>query len=187
MVATPVRERLFTVHEFRRMAEAGVFAPDEFVELLAGHIVVMPPQGPRHAGTVHRLMRLLLAAGVLIDGLFVERPILLNSETEVVPDLSLITPDPADPGFRRAHPAVSQVLLAIEVSDSTVAFDLGEKAEAYARSGLQEYWVIDLQSSRIVRYRQPSSKAYQQNSVHVSGSLTLPGNQSLDVGAIFAN
>ncbi|AGY58413.1 Uma2 family endonuclease [Gloeobacter kilaueensis] len=188
MIAS-VHERLFSVREFRQMVEAGMFGPEENVELLEGRIVVIPPQGPLHASTVRRLMRLLLSLGLPIEQLFDEKPILLGHGGQPVPDIALVEVNPQDPEYRYEHPTARQVRLAIEVADSTAAFDLGEKARACARGGLREYWVVDLPHNRIVQHTEASENSYLLVISHPAGSgiqLQLPDGVHLDIDALFA-
>lgn len=188
--ATPVRERFFSVHEFHRMIEAGVFGSEENVELIAGRIVVMPPRGPLHASTVRRLHRMLLALGISVDAIFDEKPIQLADDSESEPDIAIVEPNPVDPEYRNAHPTAAFVRLVVEVSDSTVAFDLSTKASAYARAGIWEYWVVDLRRRCVLQHLQPQMDGYARIDTLSAGSgatLALPNGAQLAVDTLLAD
>ncbi|BAC88523.1 Uma2 family endonuclease [Gloeobacter violaceus] len=166
MAGVSVGPRPFTVGEYHRMAEAGVFAPEENVELLEGRIIAMPPQGPLHASTVRRLLNALLALGLRMDRLLIEQPITLGENGEPVPDITVVEPDPENRFYAGGHPGANRVLLVIEVSDSTLDYDLGEKRGAYARAGIGEYWVVDVRGRRVHRHTEPIESNYADTSVH---------------------
>ena len=130
----PDRHRT-TVDEYRRMGEAGIFAPDARVELIAGEIIDMPPIGSRHAAVVERFARRFhqSANGFLVR---TQQPLLLNSYSEPVPDVSLVRHHPGD--YVTAHPTPAEVLLTVEVADTTLQYDLDEKAPLYAESAVPE-------------------------------------------------
>jgi Uma2 family endonuclease len=147
-------ERLFTVAEYHRMGEAGVFDDDERVELVDGKVVRMSPIGPRHQLAVEALAELLLDA---VDRRHVrvrqQGPVMLNERTERHPDVSLIRYPWG--GFPGAHPGVEDILLIAEVSDATVHDDKLRKLPRYARDGVREVWIVDLTINKAHVYRTP--------------------------------
>ena len=144
--------RRFSVHEYHRMGEAGILAEDERVELLAGDIIVREPIGTQHAGTVNRLTYLWTSRLGLRAVVQVQNPIeLAREDSEPQPDLSLLRPR-AD-FYATAHPAADDVLLAIEVADTSLRLDRRVKIPLYARAGIGEVWLVDLTTSRIEVYR----------------------------------
>jgi Uma2 family endonuclease len=153
--------RLFTVDEYYKMAEVGILRPDERVQLIEGKIVQMPPVGPRHAFNVSRLTQLLFACSFDGAEVRVQSSVRLASGAEPEPDLAIVRSHPDAPRtYESRHPRADEVSLIIEVADSTLAFDLGEKAASYARHGVVELWVIDLPGDRVVVHRGPTPDGY---------------------------
>jgi Uma2 family endonuclease len=153
--------RLFTVDEYYKMAEVGILRPDERVQLIEGTIVQMPPGGPDHFSAVDWIGDLFhnrLGSRVRIR---VQGPIDLAERAHPEPDLALLRrPAARGRAYRLSHPTVADIFLAVEVADSTLHFDLGEKAQMYARHGLPELWVIDLRGDRLVVHREPTPDGY---------------------------
>lgn len=153
----PRRHRI-TVEHYHRMAEAGLFARDERVELINGEIIDMPPIGSRHAATAAQLADLLTAA--VGDRVMVRTqwPVRLGSDSEVQPDISVVRA--REDYYRTGHPSAADVLLLVEVSDSTLRFDREVKVSLYARCGVPELWVVDLQNEKIHFHRTPAGGKY---------------------------
>lgn len=152
--------RQFTVAQYHQMAEAGILAEDDRVELLEGEIIEMSPIGRRHAACVDRLNRLF--SDRLRDRAIVrvQNPVQLSDRSEPQPDIALLKPK-AD-FYESGHPQPQDILLLVEVADSTVEFDREIKIPLYARSGVQEVWLVDLNENAIAIYRQPSPDGYAQ-------------------------
>jgi Uma2 family endonuclease len=159
MAWQPAR-KLFTVAEYHQMIEAGVLKEDDRVELLNGEIIEMSPIGPRHASHVDRLVNILppKLKGKAI--LRVQSPILLSDYSEPQPDLALLKPR-AD-FYVGGHPTPADVLVVIEVSDSTVEKDRRAKIPSYAQAGIPESWLIDLVEDRIEVHSKPYNGVYQE-------------------------
>ena len=154
--AEPVRRR-FTVEEFQRMGEAGIFAPDERLELIDGEVIAMTPVGPKHIWSVIHLNEYFTR---LLRGEFFVSPQLPVEVGGHQPN-----PDFAFLRLRSSQDAVPQpedCVLAIEVSDSTVNFDRTTKRRMYAGAGIPEYWVLDLPKNCVVVHRSPRSGEYLQ-------------------------
>jgi len=157
-MSVEMKRRLFTVQEYHLMADAGVFGEDDRVELIEGEIIVMAAIGTRHATCVRRLIgqfRQIPEETAILD---VQNPIQLTEKTEPQPDVVLLQPR-AD-YYATAHPIPSEVLLLVEVSDSTVDFDRDVKVPNYARSGIQEVWLWDLEENCLEVYREPIANGY---------------------------
>jgi Uma2 family endonuclease len=168
------RRHAVTAEEYLRMGEAGVFAPDARLELIDGEILEMAPIGSPHASTVNALNKqlVLLASDAAIVS--VQNPVILGERSVPQPDLALLAPR-AD-NYASGHPRVSDVYLVVEVADATLRFDLGTKVPLYARSGIREVWIVDVQE-RIVRvFRDASASGYRT-------SLTIGEGERLEVGA----
>jgi Uma2 family endonuclease len=145
--------------------------------LINGEIIDMPPIGSRHAGTAAQLADLLTDA---LDNRAMVRtqwPVRLNDDTEVQPDISVVRV--RDDYYRSGHPSAADVLVLVEVSDSTLRYDREVKVSIYARCGIPEVWVVDLQSERIHFYRTPVEGRYAPvSSVELLGETaigSLPG------------
>lgn len=153
-------KRLFTVGEFYRMAEAGIFGEDDRVELLQGEIVEMSPIGSRHAGCVKRLNRLFSERlqGRVVVG--VQDPVRLDDYSEPQPDLAILRPRADD--YADAHPGPEDVLLVIEVAETSAEIDREVKIPLYAKSGIPEAWLVNLPFERIEIHSNPSPQGYQQ-------------------------
>lgn len=167
----PRRHRI-TVENYHRMAEAGLFAPDARVELVNGEIIDMPPIGSRHAGTTAQLADLLSAAVGERGMVRVQSPIRLSDDTEVQPDVAVVRV--RDDYYRTRHPRAADVLLLVEVSDSTLRFDRDVKVSLYARAGIPEVWVVDLQSEAIHFHLAPTEERYA-----TLASVESPGQISI--------
>ena len=152
-------KHLITATEFTRMGETGVFAEDERLELIEGEIIEMSPIGRRHAGRVRFLINLLtrrLAEDeAVIDA---QDPLILGDLSEPQPDLALLKPH-AD-FYADEHPRPSDVLLLIEVADTSLTYDREIKIPIYARHGVPEVWIADLTAAAVEVYRQPTAEGY---------------------------
>ena len=155
--------RLFTVDEYHQMAEAGIFGPEERLELIDGEIVEMSPIDPRHAGCVINFNRLLVTR--LGDRAVIspQNPVVIRPRSEPQPDMLVLRPRPVS--YSRAHPTPEDVLLAIEVANTTARFDRIVKARLYARAGIPEYWLADVRAEQLDVFRDPRGEAYAQTRV----------------------
>ncbi len=150
----------FTIEQYHQMAASGILTPTDRVELIEGEIVQMSPVGPRHAICVDRLNKCFsrnLPPEVVVR---VQSPIHLNKNTEPQPDLTIFLEKPGS--FLAGHPRPNEVLASVEVSDSTIEYDRKTKAPLYARAGIQELWIVDLNELAIEAYRLPNSTGYQK-------------------------
>jgi Uma2 family endonuclease len=152
-------KRWISVDEYERMGKAGVFTPDERLELLEGEIYEMSPIGSPHAASVKFLSALL---NLLFNGKLIvstQDPIRLDDFSEPQPDVALLRW--RDDFYRPAHPTPADVLLVIEVADSTVESDRSYKIPLYAKAGVQEAWIVNLQDETIELYAEPVGGVYQ--------------------------
>lgn len=171
-MAAPVTRRHFTVDEYHRLAEAGILTEDDRIELIAGELVTMSPIGTRHAACVKRLNRLLGRALGVRALIGVQDPIWLGDETEPQPDLAVLRPRPDD--YARGHPTASDVLLLIEVADTSQRYDREVKVPLYARAGIPEVWLVDLTAETIERYAEPANGTYRQMERAGRGQTLIP-------------
>lgn len=154
---TQIRRRRFTVDEFHRMAEARILHEDDRVELLGGEIVEMSPIGGRHAACVREINRLLsrqVDDELRVD---VQSPVRLGEQGEPQPDLAVIRAR----DYGDSLPTPEDVLLLIEVADTSLSYDREVKLPLYARSGIVEVWLVDLNEYVIERHTEPSENGYR--------------------------
>lgn len=170
-VLAPAQHR-FTVEEWDRLGQLGFFGEDDRVELVDGEIVDMTPIGDRHAACVIRLTR-LFSAQVGDDALVsVQGPVRLSEHSEPQPDLALLRF--RDDDYASAKPTSSDVLLVVEVADTSLRYDRDRKASLYGRSGIPECWVVDLTSDQVLVFTQPSPDGYQTSVVSRPGEMLVP-------------
>ncbi|TVQ35667.1 MAG: Uma2 family endonuclease [Geminicoccaceae bacterium] len=181
----PARRRL-DVDAYYRMAEAGILAPDDRVELIEGDVIDMVPIGSEHAGQTMRLVRVFAGAVAREQVLLsVQGPLRLDAINEPQPDLALLRPR-AD-SYRRSHPSAVDVLLVIEIAGSSLDYDRGVKRDLYARHLVPEYWIVDLVGRAIEVFRAPTSGGYTETLRVAGGRLrpVLVADTELDVGELF--
>lgn len=158
-MSEPARHR-FSVDDYHRMAEAGVLREDDRVELIEGEIVEMSPIGSRHAGCVMRIYRFFqnrLGDEAIV---WVQNPVRVSDLSEPQPDVALLRPRADD--YTTANPTPADVLLAIEVADSTVAWDRDVKLPLYATAGIVEAWLVDLPAGVVEAWSEPAVGGYGQ-------------------------
>jgi Uma2 family endonuclease len=160
------------------MLTAGILSEDERVELIDGEVRVMSPIGPRHAALVDRLTRLLVLLCTPSAIVRVQSSIQLNDYTEPQPDLAVL--QPRDDFYATAHPLAAEVLLVIEVADTSIAYDRDEKLLRYAMSGIPEVWLIDLNQQVVEQYTQPRNGQYR-NKLSLERGDTLRAQSVLDL------
>jgi Uma2 family endonuclease len=157
-MSVEIARHSFTVDEFERMGEAGIFPPAARLELIEGEIVEMSPIGSPHAACVKFLSRLfneLFGKDMLVG---TQDPIRLNDFSEPQPDVALLRW--RDDFYRSAHPTPADVLLVVEVADTTVETDRKVKVPLYARAGIPEVWLVNIPDERIEVYSDPAGEAY---------------------------
>jgi Uma2 family endonuclease len=153
-----VTRRLFTVHDYHRMGEAGILHEDDRVELIEGEIVETAAIGTRHFTCVNQLTRLLVRGVGDAAIVSVQNPVRLNEYSEPQPDLTVLRVR----DYRESLPMPEDVLLLIEISDTTLSYDRGVKLPLYARAGIREVWIVDLQGEIIERHTDPSGSGYRR-------------------------
>jgi Uma2 family endonuclease len=167
-----VTRKRFTADEYQRMGEAGMLSEDDRVELIDGEIVTVTPNGTRHNASVNRANRALVrAAG---DSAIVQSQgsVRLDRYSEPEPDLVLLRPRTDFYASRHAGPG--DILLIIEVAESSIQYDRDVKAPLYAVAGIPEYWLVDLNTNVVWRYSSPEHGAYQGVEQHRRGQSIAP-------------
>lgn len=167
-----IKRRRFTVAELLHLAKIGFLGDDERVELIRGEIVEMSPISEGHASSVMRLTSLLSTEFGQRALLNVQNPIQLDDDTLPQPDVALLRP--RDDFYSRRHPGPEDVLLLIEVSDTTLPYDRRVKAALYSAAGVLEYWIINLPKRIIEVYRQPQPEGYRTMTRYAPGETLSP-------------
>jgi len=155
--AEPRRHRL-TVADYYLMGEIGILAPDTRVELIDGEIIDMAPIGSPHVWAVLHLDRLFQEAAKNNAFVLVQSPIALDDHSAPQPDLALLRP--RGEHYRSSLAVPSDVLLIVEVAQSSLRYDRDDKIPLYARHGIPEVWLADLETKRLVRYRNAQQGTY---------------------------
>lgn len=158
----------WTVQDYHRLIDSG-FLDQRRVELIAGEIIEMPLEGPLHAfvteGFAKYLQTLLQELALVREA----HPITLT-DSEPEPDLAICKLPRQQ--YKTRHPQASEIFWLIEISQSTLDYDLSEKKQVYAKAGIQEYWVVDVNKLQVYVFRQPFGHDYQASSVISKGYIT---------------
>lgn len=146
--------RRISVSEYHKMGEAGIFSEDERIELIDGVIIEMSPIGSEHAATVKKINRLFssnLSSNKAMIG--IQDPVILDDGTEPQPDVTLLKP--RDDAYASGHPRPEDILLIVEVADTTVEEDRTVKLPRYAACGIPEMWLVNIPERKIEAYHTP--------------------------------
>jgi len=155
-----ISRRLLTLDEYHTIGAAGVLKEDDRIELIEGEMIEMAPIGSRHMAKVNRLARLLsqsIGAQAIVS---VQNPIALPPRNEPQPDVTLLKPRGDD--YESGLPGAEDILLVIEVADTTVAYDRDVKMPIYARYGIIEAWLVDIQAGSLSIFLDPGEKGYRR-------------------------
>ena len=164
--------RKFTVDEYYLMAKVGILHEDDRVELIDGRIVEMPPIGSHHSSSVKDVKQTFRDYDGERVTVGIQDPVRLDDGSEPQPDISILRLR-AD-NYRNAHPGPADILLLIEVSDSSIIYDRNVKVSLYARAGIIETWLINLVADCIEVYREPGAQGYQQSLILHRGDTITP-------------
>ncbi|HSF19779.1 MAG TPA: Uma2 family endonuclease [Vicinamibacteria bacterium] len=178
-------QRRFTVEEYHRMAETGILQPDERVELFRGVVRRMSPKNRAHVVAATFLHQRLVRALAGRAAVFKEDPLrLVRLDSEPEPDIVVSSsPNIGDYGTEASKP-----LLVVEVSESSLRYDLNAKAALYAEAGVPEYWVLDLVERELVVFRSAHEGGYRHRVTHRAGEHVAPytwPDVVIDVGELF--
>ncbi len=161
--ADTIDQRRFTVDEYHRMAETGIFKPEERVELIRGVVRRMSAKNYAHVVVATSLYQLLVRALAGRASVYKEDPLkLVRLDSEPEPDIvATSSPDIKHYGSESSRP-----LLVVEVAESSLRYDLNAKAPLYAEAGVPEYWVVNLVDRELVVFRTPENGAYRDRTTH---------------------
>ena len=172
-----IERRHFTVDEYHRMAETGIISDDERVELLEGEIWRMSPIGSRHAACVNRLTKLIERFAGDSAIVSVQNPVLLYDDSEPEPDVALLRP--RNDFYAGGHPGPHDVLLVVEVADTSQEKDRAVKVPLYMRAGIPEVWLVDLVKGVVEVYTRSENETYEAAKIYARGEYveaeTIPG------------
>ena len=171
-IQTEPTRRRFTVDEYYAMAEAGILAPDERVELIDGEIITMAPIGDEHRASVdtgnHFLSRFVGDKAIVS----VQSHVRLDDHHHPEPDLMLL--EWREDFYRYTPPGPEEVLLLIEVSDSSLSYDRNVKLPLYARFGVPEVWIANILARVVETYADPVDGEYIVSRVYSPGEIVSP-------------
>ncbi|MDQ3132330.1 MAG: Uma2 family endonuclease [Acidobacteriota bacterium] len=157
----------FRVEDFRKMTEVGILPEESGWEIIDGYLIDKMSIGSKHAGTVKILNRILTIWAEKNAIVSVQDPIHIDEYNEPEPDIALLKP--REDFYTKSHPTPADVLLLIEVSDSTVEYDRETKKTLYAEAGIAEFWLINLKNKTIEVYTQPKNSSYYSARILESG------------------
>ena len=169
MAVTDIQRHLFSVDEFARMGEAGVFAEEDRVELIDGEICEMTPIGPPHAVVVNLLAELLITRLAGRAYVSIQNPVRLDRHTEPQPDLT-VARRRLDV-YAGRHPEAGDILLVVEVADSSLRYDRMEKVPRYGKAGIPETWLVDLSAKTVTAYTGPGPGGYAREQIRRRGEV----------------
>ena len=162
----------FTADDYHRMAQAGILGEDDRVELIEGEVVRMTPIGRRHASCLIRLTEYFVRTysdGAAVSG---QNPIVLDPYSEPQPDIALLRRQ--SDFYASSLPTAADVFLLVEIGDTTVEIDRRVKVPLYAKNGIVEVWLVDLEQETITIYRDPSPHGYRTARVARRGEQIAP-------------
>ena len=171
-MAVAVSRKRFSADDYQRMGEAGILRREDRVELIDGEIIAMTPIGPRHCACVDRATRAFITKAGDSAIVRVQGSVRLDLYSEPEPDLVLL--QPRSDFYASAHPGPADILLIIEVAQSSIDYDREFKSHVYARSAVHEYWLVDLNENVLTCYAAPGGGTYQSVRRYTRGQSLAP-------------
>jgi len=158
--------RKFSIAEYYKLAQTGIIAPSERVELLNGQIIRMAPIGEKHRTIVDELNYIFVDKRKNRYRVSIDQPIRIENFNEPQPDLTLYKT-----GVKNRHPTAEDIYLLIEVADTTLDYDSGDKLRAYEKAGITEYWIIDVAKRAVNIYKFPPQEPNYALESHAQGVI----------------
>jgi Uma2 family endonuclease len=171
-MAVAVQRRRFTADEYQQMGRAGILREDDRVELIDGEVIAKMGGGPRHAAVVSRLLHHFVTCADESAIVRAQDAVRLNLFNQPEPDIALLRP--RGDFYASAHPGPADILLVVEVAESSIGYDRTVKAELYARLGVAEYWLVDLNVDVVTRYTDPADGQYRRVEPVPAGVMFAP-------------
>jgi Uma2 family endonuclease len=169
-----ITKKLFTVEEFQRICDAGIFPPDSRFELIRGEIIQMPNPSRRHSGRVNKLNRVFtsrLAESVIVS---IQNEMFLDAMSGPKPDVVICKP--LEELFGPFEPTPDDVLLLVEISDTSLRYDTRIKAPLYAQAGIPEYWLLNIPDDVLEVRTDPAAGEYRKTEIYRRGQTIAPLN-----------
>ncbi len=188
---TAVTAKRFSIAEYHRLGELGFFEPDDRIELIRGEIIIRAAKGRRHSVCNSLLVEELIILLARRARVRAQEPIILTDDSEPEPDV-VIARNRSD-NYLSSHPEPADILLVIEVADSTLKYDRRTKLPLYAEAGISNYWIFNLVDHQLEMHSEPYRKqngsfSYQLQRVMLPNqTVVIPGfpELSLDLSAVF--
>lgn len=171
-MSSHITRKRFDSASYLRMAETGILSPTDRVELIDGEILVMSPIGHRHGVAVNAATRTIVKTVGEKAFLWAQTTLVLDKFVVPEPDLALLKP--RDDFYAGKQPEAEDVLLIVEVADSSLEYDTTVKLGMYAILGIPEYWVADLRNDRLLAYSEPNGDTYRVMREAHPGELLAP-------------
>lgn len=162
-----VKLRSFTVKEYDSLIAAGFFNENDEIELLNGLIINKMPKGTKHSAATDRIARFFYRTFGEKAVIRNQNPIWLDDLSEPEPDIVLAVPD--EDFYETKHPVPDEIYLILEVSDSTLSLDRNAKSLAYARAGIQQYLLLNVNEKTLEDYREPAADGFQSKQTYRAG------------------
>ncbi len=173
ILADAPKKRLFTRKEYHAMGKAGIFEHKERVELWEGEIITMSPVGNRHMACTRRINHAFAGLNIANRAIIsVQDPVVASATSEPEPDFMLLAF--RDDLYDFGKPRPQDVLLLVEVADSSLDYDRNVKLPRYAQAGIPEVWISNLQDDRIEAYTEPTPKGYLSMRIYNRGDTISP-------------
>ena len=157
-MSAQIERKLFTIDDLDRMEEAGILLPEERVELINGELIVVRPPGPRHGAAVDGANEAFVRLAGDKAIVRVQGCVILHQMAAPLPDIALLVS--RSDRYASKNPGPEDILLIVEVSDSTLDYDSTVKRQLYAITGVREYWIADLRNNRLMVYSEPKGDVY---------------------------
>jgi Uma2 family endonuclease len=167
-----LKAKLWTVDDYHRMVKTGILTGSDRVELLEGQIIEMNPQLPPHAATTQHAFRYLDRLLETVAYVRMQLPVTLKPKSEPEPDIAVVRINANEDGDR--HPTPDDILLIIEIADSTLLGDRQQKARIYAKAGISDYWILDVNARQVYVFREPTLDGYQQEALLTANTMLAP-------------
>ncbi len=168
---TMLPRKKFTVPEYHRMGEFGILNEWERLELIEGDIFCMTPIGKFHASRVDKLNHLFVSKFGDDAIVRVQNPVQLDDSSEPEPDIALLLP--RKDFYAARHPTPKDIFLIVEIADTTIRYDRKVKLPLYGKSGIREFWLVDLKAQCVEVYTKPSEHGYDMLKKFRKGAITV--------------
>lgn len=167
-----VQKHLFSRTDYHCLAQTPIFREDDHIELIEGEIIDMAPLGSLHASIVTRITDIFYKQCRSQAIIRVQNPIRLGDFSEPEPDIALLRP--CTDCYAQSHPSETDVLLLVEVADSSLRYDREVKIPLYARYGIPEVWLVNVANNNIEVFLEPSPQGYQKQFIAQPGQSLVP-------------